>query len=109
MNIAVSGAPTPSWISAGPMITQLRMNDAVTGTARPRIRIAIAAKSAVSATSVAWLGASASAALTRESARIWPSPVLAMVEVMMPAAAHTAITGRPERMPAASAPYRRET
>ena len=31
-----------------------------------------------------------------------------MVEVMMPAAAQTAITGSPERMPAESAPYRRE-
>ena len=85
------------------MMTQLMMNDAVTGTARPRTAIAIAANSAVRISTRSWLGASARAAATSRSARIWPSPVLAMTEVMMPAAAQTAITGSPERMPAGSA------
>ncbi len=103
MNIAAAGAATPRLSSAGPMTTQLMMKHAVTGTARPRTAIAIAAKTAVSVSTAASVGDSASAAVTSRSASCCPSPVLVMVETMMPAAAQTAATGSTERTPSASA------
>ena len=64
----------------------------------------MAEKSADSTMSEASLKAIASAAATRTSERICPSPVLAITEVMTPAAAQTAMTGSADRIPELSAP-----
>ena len=106
MNIAVSPGLAPSVCSAGPMITQEMMNDAVTGTAMPSTAMAIAENTAVSTSTAVGSVASACAARTSRSASVWPSPVFTMTEVMMPAAAHTEATGSTARMPVASARYR---
>ena len=105
MNIAVAGASTPSVCSAGPITTQEMMKDAVTGTASPSTRIAPAASTAVTTSTTSGLELTASPADTRMSARLCPSPVLTMTDVMMPAAAHTVTIGMTARMPAASARY----
>ena len=85
------------------MITHEMMNDAVTGTARPRTAIETAANSAVRISTAVGSVASARAAATSRSARLWPSPVLTMTEVMIPAAAQTEATGSTARIPTASA------
>src|SRR3954447_10143762 len=105
MNIAVSEAEAPSVWRAGPMTTQAMMNDAVTGTARPSTAIATAANTAVRISTAVGFVTSARAAATSRPARLWPSPVLTMTEVMIPAAAQTDATGRTDRMPMARARY----
>src|SRR5829696_5524500 len=105
MNIAVAGAGTPSPTSAGPMITQLMMNDAVTGTASPSSEIATAASTTVITSTAVSLLVIARAAVTSRLASSWPRPVLVIVETTMPAAVHTAATGSTDRTPAASDSY----
>jgi hypothetical protein len=103
MNIAASGRVASTSVSAGPSTTQAMMNDAVTGTARPSTLTATAANTAVSIRITVGFEASAWAASTSPEASVWPRPVLVIVEVITPAAAHTAITGSAPRMPSASA------
>ena len=85
------------------MITHEMMNDAVTGTARPSTAIATAAKTAVRIRTPVGFVTSVRAAATSRSARLWPSPVFTMTEVMIPAAAQTDATGSTERIPTARA------
>ena len=71
------------------------------------MRIATAENSAEKISSVTSLNETARAASTSSEERTWPRPVFAIVDVITPAAAHTAITGRPLRMPPARAAYSR--
>src|SRR5687767_3501998 len=103
MNIAVSAGSTPSVINAGPMTTHEMMNDAVTGTARPSTDTATAASTAVSISTTTGSELTTDARSTNDPASACPSPVLVIVEVTTPAAAHTAITGNAERTPTDSA------
>src|ERR1700754_2890424 len=112
MNIATAGAGTSRANSAGPMTTQLMMNDAVTGTASPRIRMATAARTALRISTTVGSSVTADAESTSRSDSTWPGtvlgmdvtprPVLVMVETTWGAAAHTAATGRTERTPSDS-------
>ncbi len=104
MNIAAAASGTPRVMRAGPTMTQLMMNEAVTGTARPSTVTAIAAKMHVKTRTAVGFVEIACAPLTRMSEMTWPSPVFVIVETMMPAAAHTLVTGRTERMPVDRAP-----
>src|SRR4051812_28051163 len=103
MNIATSGVAAPNVISAGPITTHEMMNDAVTGTASPRTHTATAANTTVNASTTVGLDDKACAAFTNASASSWPSPVLVIVDVITPAAAHTATTGSAPRMPSDNA------
>jgi hypothetical protein len=85
------------------MITQPMMNDAVTGTASPSRHSATAANTTVTASTAVGLSEIAWAPLTSSEAICAPSPVLVVVAVITPAAAHTAATGSTPRTPAASA------
>ena len=104
MNIAAAASGTPRVMSAGPTMTQLMMNEAVTGTASPRTVTATAAKMQVRIRMTVGSFENAWAPLMRMSEMTWPSPVFVIVETMMPAAAHTLVTGRTERMPVDRAP-----
>src|SRR3954471_22992158 len=103
MNMYASGWVTPSCTNAGAMITAAMMNEAVTGTARPRTSTANADRITVQMSTAVWLSVNAFAAPTMISARFSPSPVWVVIATMMPATAQVAATGSTERVPWASA------
>src|SRR5689334_14681630 len=103
MNIAVSAGSTPSVTNAGPITTHEMMNEAVTGTASPSTDTAMAASTAVSIKTTTGSEETAEARSTSDPASACPNPVLVIVDVTTPAAAHTAITGNAERTPTDSA------
>jgi hypothetical protein len=104
VNIARSAGATPSVSSAGPFTTHAMMNEAVTGTASPSTPTATAESSTVRISTTVALIRDRPGQFHQCVRRVrGPGPVFVIVEVMAPAAAHTAITGSAPRTPIDSA------
>src|SRR6266511_2643453 len=103
MNMYDSAVPTPSLFRIGATITAAMMNDAVTGTASPRMSTAAPASTTVTTSWLVLFQDIRSAKPSTTSDRLNPRPVRVVTPVITPAAPQVAATGSTAREPWASA------
>src|SRR5438128_3724151 len=96
MILCAAAGATPTWVSAGAIITAAMMYDAVTGTARPSTQTAAAEYATVR-------GSEAPASVTMTPAILSPNPVKVTTPTMMPAVAVVAAIDSTPLPPASSA------